>query len=82
MSSAPFLDDSIENPSTPAEVQEREAVFEVKRLDTLEQDLLSEFEGRADMTVPQRLTLLSEIRKLIYLRALIKGLITPREGNE
>ncbi len=51
---------------------------EIAKLNDLEKTLNHEFE-QGGLTAAQRLTVLSEIRKLIALRATIAGVIQPPE---
>jgi hypothetical protein len=51
---------------------------EVKKLDDLETTLNSEYEG-GDLTSAQRVSVLSEIRKVIWLRSVLNGLVVVPE---
>jgi hypothetical protein len=53
---------------------------ESTRLDNLEKSLDAEYEN-GDLTAAQRINVLSELRKVIYLISLINGLIVPMEDN-
>lgn len=58
---------------TPERIEAVRAV-EVTKLDDLEKSLNAEYEG-GDLTSAQRMTALQEIRRIVWLRSVLNGLI-------